>query len=160
TELAMAARKTRTISDDERKAGVLEHALAHAGQDGFSDAVLRRAAKEAGVNEEMLLHLFPRGPAGLVEYFSQSADAERERRVGAQDLAAMKIRERIAAAVLARLAAVKAHKDAARRAAAFLLLPMHAALGMTLVYRTVDAMWRAAGDTATDFNFYSKRAIL
>jgi ubiquinone biosynthesis protein COQ9 len=24
----------------------------------------------------------------------------------------------------------------------------------------VDAMWRAAGDTATDFNFYTKRGIL
>ncbi len=72
----------------------------------------------------------------------------------------MKIRERIAAAVLARIGALGPHKDAARRAAAFLMLPMHAALGMTLVYRTVDAMWRAAGDTATDFNFYSKRAIL
>ena len=31
---------------------------------------------------------------------------------------------------------------------------------MTLVYRSVDAMWRAAGDVSTDFNFYSKRAIL
>ena len=37
---------------------------------------------------------------------------------------------------------------------------MHAALGAKLVYRTVDAMWRAAGDTATDFNFYTKRGIL
>jgi ubiquinone biosynthesis protein COQ9 len=31
---------------------------------------------------------------------------------------------------------------------------------MTLLYRTVDRMWRAAGDTSTDFNFYTKRAIL
>ena len=37
---------------------------------------------------------------------------------------------------------------------------MHAALGAKLVYRTVDAMWRAAGDTSTDFNFYTKRGIL
>ena len=36
----------------------------------------------------------------------------------------------------------------------------HAALGATLVYRTVDAMWRAVGDTSTDFNFYTKRGIL
>ena len=37
---------------------------------------------------------------------------------------------------------------------------MHAALGAKLMYRTVDAMWRAAGDTSTDFNFYTKRGIL
>src|SRR5258705_26466 len=51
-------------------------------------------------------------------------------------------------------------KEAARRAAALLSLPMHAALGAKLMYRTVDAMWRAAGDTSTDFNFYTKRGIL
>jgi ubiquinone biosynthesis protein COQ9 len=28
------------------------------------------------------------------------------------------------------------------------------------MYRSVDAMWRAAGDVSTDFNFYTKRGIL
>jgi ubiquinone biosynthesis protein COQ9 len=37
---------------------------------------------------------------------------------------------------------------------------MHAATGARLVYQTVDAMWRAVGDTSTDFNFYTKRATL
>jgi ubiquinone biosynthesis protein COQ9 len=27
-------------------------------------------------------------------------------------------------------------------------------------YRTVDAIWRVAGDQATDFNFYTKRGLL
>src|SRR5881392_4319354 len=47
-----------------------------------------------------------------------------------------------------------------RRAAAFLTLPQNAPTAMTLLYRTVDRMWYAAGDTSTDFNFYTKRAIL
>ncbi len=76
------------------------------------------------------------------------------------DLPSKKVRARISAAVLARLQVLAPHKEAARRAGAFLTLPPHATLGMTLLYRTVDAMWRAAGDTSTDFNFYSKRAIL
>jgi ubiquinone biosynthesis protein COQ9 len=83
-----------------------------------------------------------------------------EAKLAATDLKAMKIRERIAAAVKARLSVLAPHKEAARRAAALLSLPMHAALGAKLVYRTVDAMWRAAGDTSTDFNFYTKRGIL
>jgi ubiquinone biosynthesis protein COQ9 len=37
---------------------------------------------------------------------------------------------------------------------------MHAGLAARLMYRSVDIMWRAAGDTATDFNFYTKRGIL
>jgi ubiquinone biosynthesis protein COQ9 len=83
-----------------------------------------------------------------------------EKRLGAIDLKAMKIRERIACAVKTRLAILKPQKEAARRAAALLSLPVHAALGAKLLYRTVDAMWRAAGDTSTDFNFYTKRGIL
>jgi ubiquinone biosynthesis protein COQ9 len=39
-------------------------------------------------------------------------------------------------------------------------LPPHAATGAKLLYRSVDRMWRAVGDTSTDFNFYTKRAIL
>jgi ubiquinone biosynthesis protein COQ9 len=103
--------------------------------------------------------LFENGPVSLVEYFSVWADGEMEKRLAATDLKAMKIRARIAAAVKARLAALKPHKEAARRAAALLSLPMNVALGAKLTYRTVDAMWRAAGDTSTDFNFYTKRGI-
>jgi ubiquinone biosynthesis protein COQ9 len=146
--------------DEPSKAAVLAAALPLAAEDGFHDAVLARAGKDAGVAPEMLLHLFPEGVPGLVECYSESADAEMERLLAAQDLSAMKIRARIRAAVLARLDALEPHKEAARRAGAFLMLPMHVALGTRLVWRTVDLMWRAAGDTATDFNFYTKRGIL
>jgi ubiquinone biosynthesis protein COQ9 len=33
-------------------------------------------------------------------------------------------------------------------------------LAARLLYHTVDTMWRAVGDTSTDFNFYTKRGIL
>ena len=88
------------------------------------------------------------------------SDGEMERLLAKEKLSEMKVRDRIAAAVLTRLEILKAHKDAVRRATAFLMLPMNAALGARLLYRMVDAMWRAVGDTSTDFNFYTKRAIL
>lgn len=147
-------------SDEALKDAVLEKALDHAPELGFCDVLLTRAAKEADVGAEMMLHLFPDGKASLVAYFSERCDARMEAVLAQQDLAAMKVRERIASAVLARIDALKPHKEAARRAAAFLLLPPNAALAARLVYQSVDAMWRAAGDVSTDFNFYTKRAIL
>jgi ubiquinone biosynthesis protein COQ9 len=155
----MTARKKKT-DDAKLRAIVLEAALKHVVFDGFTDKVLAGAAKEAGVDKSSLARLFPDGPLSLVEAFSQSTDADMEKRIAALDLKSMKIRERITAAVKARIAALRPHKEAARRAAAFLSLPPHAALGAKLVYRTVDQMWRAIGDTSTDFNFYSKRGIL
>ena len=142
------------------KAAVLAAALPHAAFDGFTQKVLDAAGKEAGIAPAALKRLFPDGALGLIEYYSHSVDAEMERRLAAMDLPAMKIRARIAAAVTARLALLKPHKEAARRAAALLSLPMHARLAAKLMYHSVDAMWRAAGDTSTDFNFYTKRGIL
>ena len=146
--------------DQQLRETVLAAALPHAAFDGFTDSLLQKAGAEAGVAKADLKRLFEDGPISLIEFYSSWADAEMEKKLAAMDLKAMKIRERIAAAVKARLAILKPHKEAARRAAALLSLPMHAALGARLLYRTVDAMWRAAGDTSTDFNFYTKRGIL
>mgnify|MGYP001553733482 FL=1 len=151
---------TQTKSDDVLKAAVLEAALPHAAFDGFTAAGLEAAGKEAGLVAAELARLFPQGPLSLVEFYSTSVDREMEEKLAAMELPAMKIRHRIAEAVKTRLAILKRHKEAARRAAALLSLPMHAGLAAKLLYRTVDAMWRAAGDTATDFNFYTKRGIL
>lgn len=158
----MTARKKPSEPKDEAalKRAVLEAAFAHVAHDGFSDRTLAVAGKEVGAGVEMLLHLFPDGPASLVGFYSEQSDAEMERRLAGEKLSQMKIRDRIAAAVLTRLEILKPHKDVARRAVAFLMLPVNAALGAKLIYQTVDAMWRAVGDTSTDFNFYTKRAIL
>ena len=147
-------------TDQELREAVLAAALPHAAFDGFTDSLLQKAGAEVGVAKADLARLFEDGPISLIEFYSADADAQMEKRLAEIDLKAMKIRERIAAAVQARLAILKPHKEAARRAAALLSLPMHAALGAKLMYRTVDAMWRAAGDTSTDFNFYTKRGIL
>ena len=146
--------------DKALREAVLLAALPHAAFDGFIDSVLDKAGKEAGVSKLEIARLFEGGPAALVEFYSVWADDQMEAKLAGMDLKAMKIRMRIAAAVWARLDALKPHKEAARRAAAMLSLPMNAALGAKLMYRTVDAMWRAVGDTSTDFNFYTKRGIL
>ncbi len=148
------------LNDQTLKAGVLAAALPHAAFDGFTQKVLEEAGKEAGLEKTEIKRLFPEGPLSLLEFYSHHADDEMEVRLKALDLSRLKIRARIAAAVTARLQVLKPNKEAARRAAALLSLPMHAALAAKLMYRTVDAMWRAAGDTSTDFNFYTKRGIL
>ncbi|MEY4966599.1 MAG: hypothetical protein RL274_2182 [Pseudomonadota bacterium] len=154
------APKAESRDDQALRTAVLLAALPHAAFDGFIDSVLDKAGKEAGVSKLEVARLFEGGPASLVEFYSVWADDQMEAKLAAMDLKAMKIRMQIAAAVWARLDALKAHKETARRAAAMLSLPMNAALGAKLMYRTVDAMWRAVGDTSTDFNFYTKRGIL
>jgi ubiquinone biosynthesis protein COQ9 len=78
----------------------------------------------------------------------------------AMDLAGMRTRARVAAAIRQRLSAVAPHREALRRALGILALPHNAPRAAELTWRTVDAIWWAAGDTATDWNFYSKRGLL
>ena len=152
--------KAEKKDDAALKAAVLAAALKDAAFDGFTDKVLSKAGETAGADKAALARLFPAGPVSLIEYYSASVDAEMEKQLAGQDLAGMKIRARISTAIKTRLAILKPDKEAARRAASLLALPMHAALGAKLIYASVDAMWRAVGDTSTDFNFYTKRGIL
>jgi ubiquinone biosynthesis protein COQ9 len=153
---ARAKKSAKPVSRED----VLKAALKHVPFDGFTDSVLVRAGKEAGAGKDDLARLFPEGVLALVEAFSDWGDDEMEAVLAKKTLAGMKIRDRIKTAVWARIDALRHDKEAARRAGAFLTLPPHAATGAKLLYRTVDRMWRAVGDTATDFNFYTKRAIL
>ena len=156
----MTARKDTPPDDPALRAAILTAALPHVAFDGFTDKILERAAEETGTDRETVGRLFPKGALDLLEEFSTSADREMEVRVARLNLAELRIRERIAAAVKARLDVLRPNKEAARRAAAVLTLPPNAPLGVKLLWRTVDAMWRAIGDTSTDFNFYTKRGIL
>jgi ubiquinone biosynthesis protein COQ9 len=159
TGAAKKPRRSRAKIADPRLA-LLFAALPHAAFDGFSDRVLKRAASEAGIPESEIARHFPNGALGLVETFSEYADSEMTRLLAKAKLDTLKIRERISLAIKTRLAVLAPHKEAARRAAAFLSLPHNAATGLKLLYRTVDAIWRGIGDTSTDFSFYTKRATL
>lgn len=156
----MTARKKKPRDDDALKRAIVEAVLAHAAFDGFTDRVLARAASESGLDKATTTRLFPDGTQSLVESYSLLVDADMEKQLAKLNLPEMKVRERIGAAIKTRLGILKAHKEAARRAAAFLSLPPNLPLATKLLYRSVDSMWRAAGDTSTDFNFYTKRGIL
>jgi ubiquinone biosynthesis protein COQ9 len=104
--------------------------------------------------------LFPSGPRALLAWFSHWADRLTLETMASRPLDAMKASERIALGVKTRLGLLAPHREAVRRGLALLALPQNAALAVRLLYDTVDALWYAAGDTATDFSFYTKRGIL
>ena len=138
---------------------VLLEALTEIPVTGFSDATLSEAARRAGVSRREVQDAFPQGPASLVEAFSHWADARMTEILQKQE-PEPRMRDRIASAVRARIEVLVPHKEAARRAAAFLTQPQNTVLATRLTLRTVDAMWRAAGDRSSDFSYYTKRATL
>ena len=153
---------------DELRPVLVGAALPHVPFDGWSAQALERAAADLGVPADRARLAFgsaatrsARALAGaLVQAYIARADAEMVRALDGLDLGQRKVRDRITLAVRTRLEQAAADKEAVRRAAHVLGLPGNARLSARSLWRTADAMWRAAGDTATDYNHYTKRAIL
>ena len=145
---------------ESRREALLEAMLPEVPFDGWSRATLRRAARRLGMTVGEALALFPRGPADLVAGFSRCADRRMLDRVETLPLEPLSVPERIALAIGTRLEIVEPWREAVRRALTVLALPQHAPLAARLVYETVDGVWYAAGDSASDFSFYTKRLTL
>lgn len=152
-----------TESDDafaRERAALLEAAAKRAPFEGWTRVMMSRAAADAGVPKAVLAAAFPNGVADLLECWSARLDHAVVAALGGPAAQGLKIREKVALGVRTRLAAMRPDKEAARRAAATLALPLYATLAPKLVWRTADAIWRGLGDASTDFNYYTKRAIL
>ena len=143
-----------------RKDTLLEATLPEVTFDGWSLVALRNGAKSAGIAESEISLLFPDGPGEAALWLDDWADRKMLAALDAMDLAEMKVRRRVAAGVEARLTVLAPYREAVRRAIALKATPWGAVRAAQILYRTVDAIWYAAGDTATDFNFYTKRSLL
>ena len=139
---------------------ILLAALPHVPFDGWSMAALRAGATDARIEPQDLLHAFPNGARDAVAHFSDWADREALKSFAAKGIAGLKTHEKVALGVRARLEAMTPFREAARKATAWLATPRRARLASTLIFRTADRIWRAAGDASTDFNFYTKRGLL
>jgi len=146
-------------AQDER-AAILASALPALAVEGFTESVLDRAVVAAGFAPSVKRKAFPRGALDLAIYFIARGTDDMEKKLATMDLPSMKVRARITQAVRTRLEIDAANKPVVRKAVYFFAQPAHAKEAAKLLGATVDAMWRAAGDTSTDGNFYSKRAIL
>lgn len=133
---------------------------AEASFDGWTRTALTAGARRLELQQGEADRLFPGGPVQVLTHLSQRADFRTVEDMEKEGVGALKIRDRIKGAVRIRLERHAGEREAVRRALALLSLPFNAGVALKLLYKTVDAMWYAAGDTSTDFNFYTKRATL
>lgn len=139
---------------------VLDSAVRLAPELGWNAALVSRAARINGLSQGEAELLLPHGAKDLAALFSRRHDARARQSLDGVDPLSLKVRERIARGVEAHLDAAFAEEAALRRWLGFLALPTNLSLAMRLLWATADGIWRWAGDTATDENHYSKRAIL
>lgn len=145
---------------DEVRACLAPVLAVHAAFDGWTVAALGNAAAEIGLDRSMVELAFPGGAMDMIGAWFEWIDRMMAREVTPASLADMKIRDRITTLIEARLALLAPRRDALRRAQALMAMPQNLVAAGKLGWRAADLMWRLAGDEATDFNHYSKRATL
>jgi len=150
----------RDLTLDELRLALAPRIASAAIFDGWSDAALAAAAGELGIPPETARIAFPGGAMDMIDAWIETIDARMTADLAPERLGNMPIRERIRALVGFRIDAMAGLEEALRRAQAVMAMPGNAIRTARLGWRSADRMWRLAGDSATDFNHYTKRATL
>jgi ubiquinone biosynthesis protein COQ9 len=132
----------------------------NAAFDGWTPAAVEAAALSEGIDPTSAALAVPTGAVDLIDLYGRGVDRALAEALPPETMAALKIRERIRTLVWTRLQIQEPAKEAIRRAFAILAMPQNAVAAARFSWRSADVMWRMAGDTATDYNHYTKRAIL
>ncbi|ANI77743.1 putative ubiquinone biosynthesis protein coq9, mitochondrial [Sphingobium sp. EP60837] len=132
----------------------------HAAFDGWRAEAVMMAAAEGSVDREIAQLAFSAGAMDMIDAWFASIDARMIEALPPEKIATMSIRQRITALITARLKLLAHDREALRRALAVMAMPQNSARAAKLGWRAADVMWRAGGDSATDFNHYSKRLTL
>jgi ubiquinone biosynthesis protein COQ9 len=139
---------------------ILLAALPDVAFDGWTAALMARAAQNCGYDKEMAAAVFPGGLSDFVAYFSDWADRQMKESLAGTVPQDHRVRDRVRMAVLARIRVLQPWKEAVRRAMSYWAIPPRNLRATQAVWRTADAIWVWAGDTATDYNRYTKRTLL
>ena len=148
------------LTPEELRPSLLNAMLSHVPFDGWTSKALENAAADISISNEMAELSFPGGAIEMLELHLDNANTLLAEELATRDLPSMKIRDRITLAVRTRLEQNANSREIVRRGLFTLALPQNLALGSKALWNSADTMWRAAGDTSTDHNWYTKRATL
>ena len=132
----------------------------NAAFDGWTQTAVEAAADSLGIDPAQGRLAAPKDAIGLIDLYIQGIDRTLEAEFPPERVAAMKIRARIREMLWRRFELMQPAKESVRRALAVLAMPQNLLRANKMGWRSADLVWRLAGDTATDFNHYTKRLTL
>jgi len=149
-----------TLREDPRPA-ILEGGLKYVPKLGWGTEALSASARDLGLPG--IAHgLFPNGGFDLVKYFVDKTNKQLAIDLAERDLSSQNLRQKISTIIKARLIALAPYVKNGRwsEAMATLAHPPHIPQSLHMLAVLVDEIWYHSGDTSTDFNWYTKRAML
>jgi ubiquinone biosynthesis protein COQ9 len=132
----------------------------HAVFDGWNYKAVDSAADELGIDRAQARLAFPKDAPHMIAAWIEGVDAAMQAHFTPEVVEKMRVSQRIRAMIWFRLETTGPAREAVRSALSILAMPQNVPLALRTGWRSADLMWRLAGDTATDYNHYSKRLIL
>ena len=127
---------------------------------GWNEKMFNKVIKNSYYDSSLILNLFPEGYISLVQLYLNEINNQMNNESKKLNLIRLKVHERIKELCILRFKIMIKEKELITKTFIHLLLPINYSFSLRNLYKTVDQIWFLAGDSSTDFNFYSKRAIL
>ncbi len=134
--------------------------LKHAGKHGFSLAAIHAGEDDMRMDRNKAHLLFSNPQRDLLKYFLAWSNEQLADKLRDLPKKQWKVREKVSYGVSKKLELLTPYRDAEKQALLLTARPMYADLSLKTLYDTCDIIWRGAGDTSTDWNFYTKRTLL
>ena len=139
---------------------VLRFAKKFVSENGLTKNCLENISKKYGLNADETDLLFPQGNIDLIKFALEQLNNDLEVYCRQIDLIRLPIHKRIRKVLLSKISLMNKDKSFYRSIFLNLLIPKKNFSLSSQLYNSVDQLWFIAGDSSTDFNFYTKRLIL
>ena len=147
-----------SVTESEK---ILLSAAEMASEEGWTEAVFRKAREIHGASPDDMAWYFPDGAASLVPAWFELKRTGLKAALADQPLEDMRIREKVTTGVELWLSDVS--KDFQATVKAFdwcTVRPLGTASLPEVIWAVADTIWTGIGDTSTGFTYYSKRTTL
>ena len=144
----------------KKRQEVLKFAKAFVAEQGLTKNSLENISKKYGLNIDETDLLFPQGNIDLIKFALEQLNNDLEVYCRQIDLIRLPIHKRIRKVLLSKISLMNKDKPFYRSIFLNLLIPKKNFSLSSQLYNSVDQLWFIAGDSSTDFNFYTKRLIL
>ena len=144
----------------KKRLEVLNFAKASVSEKGLNQNSLENISKKYDLDINEIDLLFPEGNIDLIKFALERLNNELEEYCRKIDLIRLPIHKRIRQILLSKISLMNKNKIFYRSIFLNLLIPKKNFSLSGQLYKSVDQIWFIAGDSSTDFNFYTKRLIL
>ncbi|MDA1181646.1 MAG: COQ9 family protein [Proteobacteria bacterium] len=144
----------------KKRLEVLKYAKIFISEKGLNKNSLENISKRYGLNINEIELLFPEGNIDLIKFTLEQLNKELEEYCKKIDLIRLPVHKRIKKVLLSKISLMNKNKLFYRSIFLNLLIPKKNFSLLNQLYNSVDQIWFIAGDSSTDFNFYTKRLIL